>query len=154
MSSCNYALFLLWPGIKKKKKHKKKSKRRHGSVSSISSDSGHTKTKMAKLDEIVKHSDSKSFDILEKDSKNDVTKLNDQSHIKEKPDAMDNIADGTSSPPLPPISKKTDDESDGPMIPKLFGMYSDNNFYIIFTLISFASRLDVFNLLLYEINNV
>nr|XP_012234842.1 PREDICTED: protein SON isoform X1 [Linepithema humile] len=106
-------------GIKKKKKHKKKSKRRHGSISSKSSDSGQTKAKVTKLDESVKQSDLKSFDISEKDSKNDATKLYDQSHVKKQPDAIDNIVDGTSSPPLPPISKKIDDESDGPMIPKL-----------------------------------
>lgn len=78
---------------------------------------------MAKLDETVKHNNSKFFDMSEKDSKSDIIKLNDQSHVKKQPGAVDNITDGISSPPLPPISKKTDDESDGPVIPKLFGLY-------------------------------
>ncbi|CAL1687831.1 unnamed protein product [Lasius platythorax] len=109
-------------GVKKKKKHKKRSKRRRESVSSKSSDSGQIKVKLAKLDDdnpgIVKDDESK-FDIVsEKDSVNDVTKFEDQLYMNKDSDIVDKIVDGSGSPRLPPISKKTDDEFDEP-IPKL-----------------------------------
>lgn len=114
--------------MKKKKKHKKKSKRRRESVSSKSSDSGQTRAKLTKLDDdnlgIVKDGESKLFDIMsEKDSMNDVTKFEDQLCTNKDSDIIDKIVDGSASPLLPSISKKTDDESDEPIIPKVLGLY-------------------------------
>lgn len=122
-------MYLFKSGIKKKKKHKKKSKRRHESISSKSSDSGQTKVKLTKFDDddnfgILKNDESKLFDIMSKqDSMNDVTKFEDQLSIN-KDSNIDKILDGSTSPLLPPISKKMDDESDEPIIPKVLGLYS------------------------------
>lgn len=98
---------------------------------------------MAKLDETLKHTDSKSFDMSEMDSKNDGTKSSNQLHAKKQSDAVNNIVGGTSSPLLPSISKKTDDESDGPVIPKFLGLFI-NNFYIVFILIFLIFLLDIY----------
>ncbi|XP_072751727.1 uncharacterized protein [Anoplolepis gracilipes] len=111
-------------GLKKKKKHKKKSKRRRESTESKSSDSGQTKVKLTKLDDdnlgTIRDSESKLFDILsEKDSMNVVIELEDQLCINKDLDIIDKIVDGTTSPLLPPISKKLDDECDEPIIPKV-----------------------------------
>ncbi|GAB1864611.1 SON protein [Camponotus japonicus] len=112
-------------GTKKKKKHKKKSKRRRESVSSKSSDSGQTKIKLAKFDDddnfgILKNDESKLFDIMSKqESMNDMTKFEDQLSINKDSNIIDKIMDGSASPLLPPISKKTDDEFDEPIIPKV-----------------------------------
>ncbi|XP_020292225.1 protein SON [Pseudomyrmex gracilis] len=110
---------------KKKKEHKKKSKRRHGSVSSRSSES-EPKAKATKLEnddlEIAKHNNAEIFDIAEKTSIDDIltgdniSKLNDQQHIKTEPDVTKETADGSDSPCLPPMLKKTDEEVDEPII--------------------------------------
>lgn len=118
---------------KKKKEHKKKSKRRHGSVSSRSSET-EPKAKVAKLenDETAKHNNAEIFDIAEKTSMDDIlsenngddiAKLNDQQHIKRKSNVTEETADGSDSPCLPPISKKTDEEVDEPIISRLIGLY-------------------------------
>lgn len=123
-------------GVKKKKKHKKKSKRRRESVSSKSSDSGQTRAKLTKLDDdnlgIVKDCESKLFDIMsEKDSMNDVTKFEDQLCTNKDSDIIDKIVDGSASPLLPSISKKTDDESDEPIIPKVLEKQSSQGKILI-----------------------
>lgn len=109
-------------GLKKKKKHKKKSKRRRESVSSKSSDSGQPRIKMEKLDDNlgIENDKSKLFDIVSRKDSMEVTKLEDQFLNK---DVTDKIVDGNSSPLLPPISKKLEDESDEPIIPKVLGLY-------------------------------
>ncbi|XP_011876841.1 PREDICTED: protein SON isoform X2 [Vollenhovia emeryi] len=107
---------------KKKKKHKKKSKRRRESVSSRSSDVGPTKAKIAKTDDLggVEHdNDSKShLDASEKTGANDEAKADGQC-VKKDSGTTDDRLDNPSSPPLPPISRKVDDEADEPIIPKL-----------------------------------
>ncbi|XP_012540131.1 protein SON [Monomorium pharaonis] len=108
--------------VKKKKKHKKKSKRRRDSVSSKSSDLGHTKAKVAKMDGDSdiggKCDEAKSqLDTLEKISTNDEKKMDDL--YKEKDSDAAKLPDNSGSPQLPPISKKVDDELDEPVIPKL-----------------------------------
>ncbi|KAL0099345.1 hypothetical protein PUN28_020126 [Cardiocondyla obscurior] len=107
-------------GVKKKRKHKKKSKRRHESVSSRSSDLG--LAKVAKIDDDVdgdKYDDARSqFDTLKKTDTSEEKKL-DVQYVKKDLDAMDKLLDNCGSPRLPPISKKTDDECDEPVIPKL-----------------------------------
>ncbi|XP_077256375.1 uncharacterized protein LOC143894144 [Temnothorax americanus] len=108
-------------GVKKKKKHKKKSKRRRDSVSSKSSDLG-PKAKIAKTDDdndlgSIKCDDGKShIDALEKTDTNDERKSDD---VKKDSDTTDKLLDNLGSPELPPMSKKVDDESDEPVIPKL-----------------------------------
>ncbi|XP_032678715.1 protein SON isoform X2 [Odontomachus brunneus] len=103
-------------GNKKKKKHKKKSKRRHESVSSKSSDSDHSKVKIMKLDNNDLEIDCpKISDTLEKNDVEDTTKLDDNPNINKEIIDTNNFG----SPPLLPISKKIEDESDEPIIPKL-----------------------------------
>jgi len=53
---------------------------------------------------------------------NDEGKSDDQ-HVKKDSDTTDKFLDNPDSPQLPPISKKADDESDEPVIPKLLGLY-------------------------------
>ncbi|KYM76426.1 Protein SON [Atta colombica] len=111
-------------GIKKKKKHKKKSKRRHESVSSRSSDLGHSKAKIIKMDDDndcgdMKYDDAKShLEVSEKINMNDEEKPDDLHVLKKDSDTTDKLLINSSSPQLPPISKK-DDEFDEPVIPKL-----------------------------------
>lgn len=119
----------LCSGIKKKKKHKKKSKRRHESISSKSSDSGPTKIKLTKFDDdddnfgILKADEAKLLDLMsEKEIMNNMTKFEDQLPINQDSNIVDKIVDGSVSPLLPPISKKMDDESDEPIIPKVLGL--------------------------------
>lgn len=50
-------------------------------------------------------------------------KKSDDQYIKKDSDTTDKLLDNSGSPRLPPISRKTDDESDEPIIPKLLGMY-------------------------------
>ncbi|XP_018401206.1 PREDICTED: protein SON isoform X1 [Cyphomyrmex costatus] len=110
-------------GSKRKKKHKKKSKRRHESVSSKSSDLGHSKTKIAKMDNDndygdTKYDDAKShFEVSDKISMDDKEKP-DIHDLKKDSDSTDKLLNNLGSPQLPPISKK-DDEFDEPVIPKL-----------------------------------
>ncbi|XP_015599646.1 protein SON isoform X2 [Cephus cinctus] len=107
---------------KKKKKHKKKSKRRHDSVSSKSSDSEEPKAKMKKVEDIP---DSKNNAEQKTGELNNIenilvqdTKLQDHSIVKKEPQDNESLMK-TSSPQLPPISKKTDDESDETIISKI-----------------------------------
>jgi len=118
-------IFVLNKDIKKKKKHKKKYKRRYESISSISSDSDSTKAKVIKLNndlENIKHNNAKLFDLLEKNDTNNAAKV-DNSYLRKNLDAMEKIINDPSSPQLPPILRKTDDEFDEPIIPKLLGLY-------------------------------
>lgn len=136
---CN-CVSLFTSGTKKKKKHKKKSKRRRESVSSKSSDSGQTKIKLAKFDDddnfgILKNDESKLFDIMSKqESMNDMTKFEDQLSINKDSNIIDKIMDGSASPLLPPISKKTDDEFDEPIIPKVLGLYFNLLVFVVSTI--------------------
>lgn len=57
-------------------------------------------------------------DILTENNGDNIAKLNDQQHIKQE-----STADGSDSPRLPPISKKTDEEIDEPIIPRPIGLY-------------------------------
>lgn len=120
-------LFISILGSKKRKKHKKKSKRRHDSVSSKSSDSDQPKVKALKLNvdcpEIARHDDLKTLDTSEKDSANDVTKLDEYLNANKETETMDKVVDGSGSPQLPPLMKKLDDEFDEPVISKLLGLY-------------------------------
>jgi len=63
---------------------------------------------------------------------NDEGKSDDQ-HIKKNSDTTDKFLDNPDSPQLPPISKKADDESDEPVMPKLLGSY----FLILITFINY-----------------
>jgi len=122
---CFIYIFVLDKGIKKKKKHKKKSKRRYESISSISSDSDSSKAKVIKLNNDlgnIKHNNVKLFDLLEKNDTDNAAKV-DNSYLRKNLDAMEKIINDPSSPRLPPILKKTDDEFDEPIIPKLLGLY-------------------------------
>jgi len=117
-------LHFYFEGIKKKKKHKKKSKRKYESISSISSDSDSTKAKMIKLNndlKNIKHCNAKLFDLLEKNDTDNTAKI-DNSYLTKNLEAMEKIIN-PSSPQLPPILRKTDDEFDEPIIPKLLGLY-------------------------------
>lgn len=109
--------------VKKKKKHKKKSKRRRDSVSSKSSDLGHSKAKISKMndngDVESKCNEAKShLDASGKTSINDEKQMDDQ-YTEKDSDAPDKLLDNSDSPRLPPISKKANDEFDEPVIPKL-----------------------------------
>lgn len=112
-------------GVKKKKRHKKKAKRRRESVSSRSSDVGHGKAKVARTDddkdvESAQRDAKLNLDSLEKSKcMNDGTKPDDQ-YTEKDLDVTDKLLDNSGSPQLPPISRKMDDESDEPVIPKLF----------------------------------
>lgn len=71
----------------------------------------------------AKHDDAKSYlDTSEKSSMNEERKPDDQ-YVKKDSDIADKILDGSGSPQLPSISRKVDDESDEPVIPKLLGLY-------------------------------
>lgn len=88
----------------------------------------HTKAKIAKVDEeddfgSIKYDDAKShLDVSEKTGTNEESKPDDQ-YIKKDLDTTDKLLDNPGSPRLPPISRKVDDESDEPAIPKFLGMY-------------------------------
>lgn len=88
----------------------------------------HTKAKIAKPNDdndfgSIKHDDAKlHLDASEKANVNDERKSDDQ-YIKKDSDTADKILDDSGSPQLPPISRKVDDESDEPVIPKLLGLY-------------------------------
>lgn len=75
--------------------------------------------------ESIHDEESKMFDIMsKKDSINEVSKLEDQNLcINKDSDIVDKIVDGSGSPRLPPILKKTDDEFDEPIMPKFLGLY-------------------------------
>lgn len=61
----------------------------------------------------------KISDVLEKNDVEDTTKLDDNQSINKETIDTNNFG----SPLLVPISKKIEDESDEPIIPKLPGLY-------------------------------
>lgn len=63
----------------------------------------------------------KTSDVPEMDVTEETTKLD--GHPDTRKELVDTIPNDCDSPPLPPISKKTEDESDEPIIPKLTGLY-------------------------------
>lgn len=72
--------------------------------------------------ENAKYDDTKlNVDMSEKTGTNDEIKLDHDQYMKKDMDITDK--DNPGSPQLPPISRKVDDESDEPVIPKLLGMY-------------------------------
>lgn len=86
---------------------------------------GPTRAKIAKVDEDndFKYIEAKShLDISEKIDINDESKA-DIEYIKKDSDTTDKLLDNPGSPRLPPISRKVDDESDEPVIPKLLGTF-------------------------------
>lgn len=94
-------------------------------MSSVSSDSGCTKTKMRKLKndnlESIQESNTKVLGSLEKND--DMAKVDDYIHVEKDSDTIEKITDDPGSPQLPSILKKTDDESDESIIPKFLGLY-------------------------------
>lgn len=94
-------------------------------MSSRSSDLGHSRAKIAKMDNdndcgSIKCDDKVSnLDASEKIGTSDEKKADNQKDS----DKGDKFLDNPGSPELPPISRKVDDESDEPVIPKLLGMY-------------------------------
>jgi len=88
----------------------------------------HIKAKVAKIDDdnfmrYFKYDNAEShLDTSETADANDEKKTDNQ-HTKKDSDTTDKLLDNSDSPRLPPISRKTDDESDEPIIPKLLGMY-------------------------------
>lgn len=101
----------------------------------------HTRAKITKVDEdndfeSVKYDDAKShLDVSEKTGTNEESKPDDQ-YIKKDSDTMDKLLDNSGSPRLPPISRKVDDESDEPVIPKFLGMY----FLLLMTLTNYLLK--------------
>ena len=89
---------------------------------------GHSKAKITKMDddndcEDIKYDDAKShLEVSEKINMNDEEKPDDLHDLKKDSDTTDKLLINSSSPQLPPISKK-DDEFDDPVIPKLLGLY-------------------------------
>lgn len=81
--------------------------------------------------QITKHNNAEIFDIAKKTTMDDVlardniSKLNDQQHIKTESDVTKETVDGSNSPCLPPILKKTDEEVDEPIISRPIGLYTN-----------------------------
>ncbi|XP_076245570.1 uncharacterized protein LOC143186066 isoform X2 [Calliopsis andreniformis] len=105
--------------VKKKKKHKKKIKRKHENDSSKSSDSDVPKSKVAKLDsDSIKRKNHNKDNELDKNS-NASTNYDELLTIKKEPGLGKTSIESPGSPQLPPISKRNQEESEEPLIPKI-----------------------------------
>ncbi|CAK9805621.1 Protein Son [Anthophora quadrimaculata] len=108
--------------IKKKKKHKKKTKRKHENDSSRSSDSDEPKNKIMKLDSVCSSAKKKSYNKNNGSEKKNVDTVEDFEKLltsKQDSELKNTFTEDRSSPQLPPISKKNQDEPEEQLIPKI-----------------------------------
>ncbi|XP_076668342.1 uncharacterized protein LOC143368960 isoform X2 [Andrena cerasifolii] len=105
--------------VKKKKKHKKKAKRKHENDSSRSSDSEEPKNKIPKFTTDNVKRKGRNKDGLDKNNSDALTNFDQVLSVKKEPGLEGTRAMGSKSPLLPPLSKKIQDESEEPLIPKI-----------------------------------
>ncbi|XP_076279588.1 uncharacterized protein LOC143208748 isoform X2 [Lasioglossum baleicum] len=110
--------------IKKKRKHKKKIKRKHENNSSKSSDSDEPKSKVSKLGSFCNNTKGKCHNDdngLETEKKGLEAGTNNEEivTIKKEPELENTCTNSPGSPQLPPISRKIQEETEEPLIPKM-----------------------------------